>query len=48
MSDRVDDRFADRGGRQAPALLAAHRADVGAVEGVLLNESDRLFDGAPG
>ncbi len=48
MRHRVDDRLAHRRGRQAPALLAAHGADLGPVQGVLLDEGDRLLDGAHG
>ena len=48
MRHRVDERLAHRRGRQAPALLAAHGADLGAVQGVLLDEGDRLLDGAHG
>ena len=48
VGHRVDDRLAHRHGRQVPALLAAHGADLGAVQGVLLDEGDRLLDGAHG
>ena len=48
VGHRVDDRLAHRRGRQVPALLAAHGADLGPVQGVLLDEGDRLLDGAHG
>jgi hypothetical protein len=48
MGYRVDDRFAHGRGRQAPAFLAAHGTDLGAVQGVLVNERARLVDGAYG
>ena len=44
----VDHRLAHGHRRQAPALLPAHGADLGAVQGVLLDERDRLLDGAHG
>jgi hypothetical protein len=46
MRDRVDDGFTDRHRRQGPALAAAHRADLGPVEPVLLDEGDCLLDRA--
>ena len=45
MSHGVDDRFADRGGRQAPLVLSSYPADGGTVQRVLLDECDRFVDG---
>ena len=44
MGHRVDDRFANGGGWQAPSFPPPQAADHGAVQRVLLHECDRFFD----
>jgi hypothetical protein len=48
MRYRVDDRLTHRRGRQVPALLATHGADLSTVQGVLVDEGDRLLDSGHG
>ena len=44
VNHRVDHRFANRDWRDAPALATADQANVGPVQGVLLDERDGVFD----
>jgi hypothetical protein len=44
MDDRVDNRFTDRDRRNAPSLAPADTTNVRSMQGVFLDERNRLLD----